>query len=214
MYATSSARENKREVLIRAVREIQLGALVVNSPSGFAASHVPMTVQEVGDELIVESHVARANPLWELAVTGCEALAIFQGPQAYIHPGWMPRALAEGKAVPTWTYVAVHLQGQLKAIEHEAWLKRHLDQLALQNEAHRQEPWRLADAPDQLIDSLLKGIVGLELKVRSIEGSWKMGQSLTDTDRLAVIDGLVASGTLNDQLVATTMKQLFAPEQG
>jgi transcriptional regulator len=214
MYATPSARENDREVLIHAVREIQLGALVANSPSGFAASHVPMTVQEVGDELIVESHVARANPLWELAVTGCEALAIFQGPQAYIHPRWMPRAFAEGKAVPTWTYVAVHVQGHLQAIQEETWLRRHLDQLALQNEAHREEPWSVADAPDLLLNSLLKGIVGLQLKVRTLEGSWKMAQGLTETDRLSVIEGLVGSGTPNDQLVAATMKQLMAPKDG
>ena len=216
MYAAPKARESRRDVLLATIREIQLATIVVSSPSGFAASHVPVTLRQEAGDILVDCHVARANTLWEVAGQGCECLAVFQGPHAYVHPGWMPSSTAEGKAVPTWTYVAVHLHGQIRAVEDEIWLRRHLDQLASTNEAHRPKPWRLSDASPELIASLLNDIVGLELTVRTMEGIWKMAQGLPDGDRLGVVEGLAASERTAEREVAAVMRRLMtsSPSEG
>ena len=86
MYAPHQFREERRDVLVAAMRDIQLAAVVTSGPDGLVATHAPVVVREQADELFLEFHVARQNPHWQLA--GASSLMIFQGPQAYIHPGW------------------------------------------------------------------------------------------------------------------------------
>ena len=42
----------------------------------------------------------------------------------------------------------------------------------------------------------LKGIVGLEIEIRQIEGKWKVSQNRSDADRTSVSDAFKASGDI------------------
>jgi transcriptional regulator len=170
-----------------------------------------MLVQErVAGEMVLEGHVSRANPLWKLS-RQTPALAIFQGPQAYIHPGWYPTKKQDGRAVPTWNYIAVHVHGSVSAVQDEKWLEEHLQELTLRNEAARREPWAISDAPPDFIGALMKGIVGLRLTISGIEGNWKMGQKHPLENRLGAARALAASERHADQEVGAEMQALAAP---
>lgn len=112
MYAPSQFRESRAEVLAAAIRDIQLATLVTSTPDDDLASHVPMVLKEMDGRLVLDTHVARANPHWRALRTGGRpSLAIFQGPQAYVSPSWYESKRQHGKVVPTWNYVAVHARG-------------------------------------------------------------------------------------------------------
>jgi transcriptional regulator len=208
MYIAPHSREERREVLLRAIHDIHFGVLVVSSIGALEASHLPMLVREEAEgEIVLEGHVSRANPLWKLC-DQTPALAIFQGPQAYIHPGWYPTKKLDGRAVPTWNYIAVHVHGALSAVEDGSWLARHLQELTARNEDHRPEPWSISDAPADFIGSLMKGIVGLRLKVRRIEGNWKMAQKQPLENRIGAAQGLAASASEGDQEVGAIVARL------
>lgn len=210
MYTSPTTREDRPEVLVAAIRSIQFGALVVMSSDGLSASHIPMLVREGADGATeLEGHVARPNDLWRTAQAGVPALAIFQGPQAYIHPGWFPTKKADGKAVPSWNYIAVHAHGTLEAVEDETWLRSHLSDLSDLNEAGRPEPWALTDAPEDYLKAMINAIVGVRLRVDRLEGNWKMGQKQKLENRLGMIDGLLASDRSEDHEVAKTMRDLL-----
>lgn len=210
MYATPTTREERQDVLVAAIRGVGFGALVVMGDDGLSATHIPMLVRELPNgEVELEGHVARPNDLWRVAGSGVPALAIFQGPQAYIHPGWYPTKKADGKAVPSWNYIAVHAHGRLEAVEDAAWLRAHLADLTDMNEAHRPEPWALTDAPKDYLDAMIGAIVGLRLRVGRLEGNWKMGQKQRLENRLGAIDGLLASVSTEDHDVARTMRDLL-----
>lgn len=210
MYTSPTTREDRQEVLVAAIRSIQFGALVVMSGDGLSASHIPMLVREGPDGAVeLEGHVARPNDLWRVAQSGVRALAIFQGPQAYIHPGWYPTKKADGRAVPSWNYIAVHAHGTLEAVEDGAWLRSHLSDLSDLNEAGRPEPWALIDAPEDYLAAMMGAIVGLRLRVGRLEGNWKMGQKQRLENRLGAIDGLLASASTEDQDVARVMRDLL-----
>ena len=49
---------------------------------------------------------------------------IFQGPEAYIRPGWYPSKAEHGKVVPTWNYAAVHAYGRLRVMNDQAGCSR------------------------------------------------------------------------------------------
>ena len=207
MYATASARESRDDVLLNAIRDIQLASIVISAAGSFLASHVPMTVSS--DARRLRCHVARANPIWEQVGSGCPALAIFQGPHAYIHPGWFISVTPNDGAVPTWTYIAVHVHGRLTVVEDGTWLRAHLADLTSNNEAHRPEPWSLSDVPAAHMEALVEEIVGLELTIERMEGSWKMAQSLPDADRIAVAEALSRSDRPRETEVAIVMQQLL-----
>lgn len=184
MYAASHFREERPGVLIAAAREIGFALVVTRD---LQASHLPIFVSEEETGLVLEAHVARPNPLWRAEGP---AMAVFQGPQAYVSPGWYPTKNEHGKAVPTWNYAVVHFHGQLEAIDDEGWLLGHLDRLSRANEAFRPEPWTIHEAPEGYIEGLTKAIVGLRLRVERMEGSWKMSQNQPEVNRLGVVEGL------------------------
>lgn len=182
MYRPEKFVEDRRDVLIGAIRSIQLAAIVTPTAAGIEVTHAPM-VARAGDgsgpgaaELELESHFARANPHWKAVVEGAPSVAIFQGPHAYVSPTWYPSKREHGKVVPTWTYIVVHAHGRFEAVEDGDWLRRHLDDLTAANEAARAEPWQVADAPERYIETLSRGIVGLRLRVDRLEGAWKINQ--------------------------------------
>ena len=206
MYVPQQFREERRDVLAAAMRDIQLAAIVTQDADGPCATHAPVVVREEGDDLLLEFHVARQNPHWQLA--GQKSLAIFQRPQAYIHPGWYRSKAEHGRVVPTWTYVMVHAHGTLAAMESEAELLAHLNQLTSRNEAGREEPWAVSDAPEKYIQGMTRAIVGLRMKVERLEGSWKLNQHKSDGDRTGVQAGLAAETDTDAQAISALMRGL------
>ncbi|GAA3255982.1 FMN-binding negative transcriptional regulator [Sphingomonas yabuuchiae] len=169
-YPPRAFRETREEVLLKAVAEIGLASLVVIRDGVPEAVSLPMIATRDGEALILEGHVALANPVWRLAEGGTAALAIFQGPHAYVHPGWYPTKREHGKVVPTWNYVVVQAHGVLSVTRDPEWLAAHLARLTETREAGRAEPWSMDDAPVDFIYGLQRGIVGLTLHVARLEG--------------------------------------------
>jgi len=207
MYVPRQFREDRTDTLARAVRSIQLAALVTPGPDGLQVSHVPMVLHEdAAGTWTLQTHVARPNPHWSLA--GAASVAIFQGPQAYVSPSWYPAKREHGKVVPTWNYIAVHAHGTLETMDDGPALLSHLNNLTDANEAGRDQPWHVADAPADYVGALSRAIVGLRLRVSRIEGAWKMIQHRTAADRLGTIAGLASDP--HGQAVAEIMQGLEA----
>ena len=95
------------------------------------ATHLPTVLKTDGASPLgrIECHVARPNPHWKTFAPDIDALMIFQGPEAYIRPGWYPSKAEHGKVVPTWNYAVVHAYGRLEAVEDPAWLLAHVSEL-------------------------------------------------------------------------------------
>lgn len=213
MYVPRQFREERRDVLARAVRSIQLATLVTPSADGLQVSHVPTVLKEAEDGgWTLSSHVARPNPHWTLAEDSVASVAVFQGPQAYVSPSWYATKREHGKVVPTWNYIAVHAHGALEAVEDQAWLLDHLNDLTNANEAGREHPWEVADAPADYVQGLTRAIVGLRLSVSMVEGAWKMIQHRSQGDRLGTICGLEADP--HGQEVVEIMRTLEAARVG
>ena len=190
MYRPPAFREDRLEVLRAAIRAHPLATLVTHGSNGLQANLLPfvLATDEGGD--ILRGHLAKANGQIEDLRSGAEALAIFQGPQAYITPSWYVTKRETGKVVPTWNYVVVQVRGKTNVIDDPAWLLAQVEELTAQQEHPRDEPWAVTDAPPSFISSQLKGITGIEIPVERIEGKWKASQNQPDSNRVGVIDGL------------------------
>lgn len=190
------------------MRAHPLAALVTLSPSGLEANHVPLQLlADAGPHGLLRGHVARANPLLR-DLQLLDALVIFQGPQAYVSPGWYPTKRVTGKAVPTWNYMVVHAHGPLRIVEDADWLRAQLQALTATHEAPQARPWSMDEAPPDYIATLLKAIVGIEIPIARLEGKWKLSQNQPQPNRDGVIAGLAALGDARAQDVADHMQAL------
>jgi transcriptional regulator len=216
VYSRDEAKETRIDVLHKAMRDIRLGTLVVADDEGLPhAAHVPFVLKTHGDVssfethiASLETHVARANPLWKLLKEPRPVLALFQGPQAYIRPSWYPAKKEHGKVVPTWSYVAVHARGHANTMSDMNHLLTHVRELSDEQERMQIKPWSVDDAPDGFISTLARGIVGITVQITALEGVWKMNQHRSDADREGTIGGLSEQQEPGARSVAEIMREI------
>jgi len=196
MYLPKHFEETRSEALHELIRAHPLGMLVTLNGAGLQANSVPfiLDADPAGGPGILRAHVARANPLWRETRGDVEALVVFQGPQAYISPGWYASKAEHGKVVPTWNYVMVQARGTLRAVDDADWLRAFVTRLTTKHEAVQAQPWAVADAPADYIDTMLRAIVGIEIPLTALTGKWKVSQNRPAADRAGVVAGLTAVG--------------------
>jgi len=166
------------------------------------ATHLPLLLdREAGSQGRLIGHFAKANPHWQSAVQQ-RVLTIFQGPHAYISPGWM----AAQNTVPTWNYVAVHAYGRLTLIDDRERLAALIRRMVETYERPRATPWSVDFPEPDFIDKLLNAIVGFEIEIERLEGKWKLNQNHPVERRERIIAGLRSTGRTEELAVAKLMQ--------
>jgi len=205
MYRPAAFRQDDLTALHAQIESTGLALLTSNGPEGLQATHLPLLLAaEDGEFGTLYGHFARANPHWQ-ALDGQEALAVFSGPDAYVHPGWYPGKAEHGRVVPTWNYIAVHAWGPVETFDEPARLLELLARLTARHEAGRPRSWSLDDAPAEYIERQLRAIVGFALPIRRLEGQWKLSQNRQAADHAGVREGLAASDNPRDRELAARM---------
>jgi transcriptional regulator len=191
MYNPQWFKEERVEVLQRAIETISFGTFVTSGKSGLLASHIPMMVERSeGAFGTIQGHLARGNNQWRDTNAGSHALAMFVGPHAYISPSWYQTHRDDGKVVPTWNYIAIHASGRPVFFDDAERLLRFVTKLTVHFEDTYSSRWSVADSPEDYVASQLKAIIGFEMPIESLEGKWKLGQNRPEADRKGAIEGL------------------------
>ena len=203
VYLPPAFTEARPEVLVEHIERYDFGLLVSHGSARLVASHIPFLTERDGEQLHLHGHLARPNPQVADLERGGEVLAIFHGPHAYISPNWY----ATGPSVPTWNYIDVHAYGTLRLVEDDEWLRRFLARLSERHEVRNPIAWRMQDLPEAYVETMLKGIVGLDITVTRLEGKFKLSQNRPAADRPAVIAALESQTDPNSHAVARLMRE-------
>jgi len=192
MYLPTHFAETRPEVLHAALRDHPLGLLITQDAAhAVDVNPIPFLFDATrGPHGTLRGHVARANPVWREASAAHDTVVVFQGPQAYVSPGWYATKAESGKVVPTWNYVTVVARGTLRVIDDRDWLRGLVGALTAQHEAAQAVPWKVDDAPPDYIDTMLNAIVGIEIELASLQGKWKVSQNRPAKDREGVAQAL------------------------
>jgi transcriptional regulator len=187
MYLPSHFRSPSQAAERQLIRQHPLATLVWTDVDGLRATPLPMLLREEGEQLVLAAHLPRANPLVAHLMAGAQRLlAVFNGPEAYISPNWYPGKAETHRRVPTWDYATVHAHGTAEVHDDRDWVRAQLHALTTQQEASQAKPWGLHEAPADYIDTLLKVLVGVELKVTRLGAKFKVSQNHSLADRLGV----------------------------
>ncbi len=204
MYSPAHFRIDDLDDCLDIVERRGFGTLVISVDDALEATPIPWVVRRgpLGSARLL-GHVSKANPMARLA-DETTALVVVDLLDGYVSPGWYPSKAEHGRVVPTWNYVSVHLHGEVRCVTDEAWLRDQVGRLTARHEATMAQPWSMDDAPADYIDTMLRGIVGLEFLVERAEGKAKLSQNRTATDVEGVVRGLQrvpGAGALADEMV-------------
>jgi transcriptional regulator len=219
MYLPPHFQETDIAAMHALIRAHPLATLVIRGSAGFAADPLPFLLdagagEGDGGPGLLLAHVARANPLWREALAGNdEALVIFQGPSAYVSPGFYPSKAESHRVVPTYNYSAVHAHGRIAVHDDVRWLRGLVARLTRRFEAAEPQPWRMTDAPAEFIDAQLANIVGIEIRIERLEGKAKLSQNRDAADRRGVVDGLRARARGDDEAVALEVERRLGAQR-
>lgn len=202
MYTPPAFRDDDPAGIRAAIRAARLANLVTATAAGPMATPLPLHLEDgEGEHGVLYGHLARANPQWKHPALG-DGLAIFMGPDAYVTPSWYATKQETGKVVPTWNYVSVQASGPVEFFDDPERLLAVVTRLTEVHEAERASPWAVADAPADFIQAQLRGIVGLRMPIRRLEGKRKMSQNRPAADRANVAEGLSQSLRLAEREAA------------
>jgi transcriptional regulator len=170
------------------------------------ASALPFHIDYANDgSPRVNFHVARANPLADLAARGGAWLVNTLGADAYVSPDWY----ASPDQVPTWLYQTVHLTGPVRVMAPDE-LTQHLDDLAEKFEGWLapKPPWTAEKVTPGRRKMLMKAITGIAMSVETVEGSFKLNQHKSDADQTAIVAALGAQDDPGSRAIAAAMAAL------
>ncbi len=195
MYVPAHFTEYRIAVLHELIHASTLATLVSMTADGMIASHVPLMLDpDPAPYGTLIGHLAKANPHATAANARVQTLVIFHGPDGYITPSYYAAKQEHGKVVPTWNYAAIHAYGALEAFDNPARLLEVVTRLTRRHEKTRTKPWAVSDAPEDFVQNMLRGIVGIALPIMRLEGKVKMSQNRPAADVAGVIDGLRQDG--------------------
>jgi len=170
MYSPPYNQLENRAELIELMRAHNFVLLVTGTGGTLHASHLPVVIEDSGETLKLDMHMARANAQWREFFDE-EVLVVFSGPHAYISPRWYEQK----PRVPTWNYAAVHAYGIPRLItEKEA---KHASQRRLIASLDPEWLPKFDALPGEYVSTMLEGIVNFEIPVSRIETRWKLSQN-------------------------------------
>lgn len=201
MYIPEFNRQEDRATALAFMRANPF-AILVSTVEGIPfATHLPLLVEEAGDQVVVRGHMAKANPHWKSMQAGQESLIMFHGPHAYISP-----SLYEiRESVPTWNYAAVHVYGEPTLFSDEEGLTEILHHMIHTFESSYMAQW--SELTDQYRRRMMKHIVGFEIKAKRLEAKFKLSQNRTKGEQERVMQSLSQSRDSNISGTAELMQQ-------
>jgi len=199
VYIPEHFRNEDRATALAFMRTNPFAILVSNAEQLPFATHVPVVIRQVGENLSIRGHVAKANPHWRHLQADPKCLMIFHGPHAYISP----MNYETREVVPTWNYGAVHVYGETRTYSSNEELLSMLHDLIPTFEAAYGEQW--ASLSEAYRQRMLSHIIGFEIAVTRLETKLKLSQNRTKQEQQNIIDSLGAS---SDTAISGTARMM------
>lgn len=203
MYRPTTFQEDNVDKLVAFMKANSFATLVSIVDDIPFASHIPLVVTIQEDVVKLTGHLAKPNPQWHSFETS-ESLAIFTGAHAYVSPTLYEKR----ESVPTWNYIAVHAYGFPQIItlnDSQELMDRMINKMIGTYEADFQSHWR--SLSHQFREGMMNGIVGFEMPVTRLEGTYKLSQNRSQAEQQSVSKALLQSPDSAARTVGYEMAQ-------
>ncbi|MES2864725.1 MAG: FMN-binding negative transcriptional regulator [Bacteroidota bacterium] len=202
MYIPDIYKNENRSEILRFIEENSFAILVNQSNDKINATHIPLFIEESNDnQLVLSGHISKLNPQCENFGENGTVLAIFSGAHSYISSSWY-----DYEEVPTWNYMAVHVEGKIEILNEEQKLL-HLENLVNKYEKNSEKPISTKSLSKETM-SQANGILAFNIIVQNIDAVKKLSQNKSENNKKSIISHLEKSGNEGSKIIANEMKNL------
>jgi len=203
-YRPPHVRADDRGPLLALIATHPLATFITVVDDEPVVTYLPMLARLEDDTLYLEGHIARANNQWR-AGDG-RGTALFRVAEHYVSPTWYATKRINGRVVPTFDYIAVEARGNVQFIHDTEWLREFVARLSIAEENKVGANWRIEDAPEDYMESQLKAIVGVQMRVDALIGLFKVNRHHPAENVAGVIAGLEQLGSADAMAIAAMMR--------
>lgn len=202
MYMPPQFNAKDPAIALELMRAHPFASLISNDDDGLPfVTHLPLVAeQRESDQLALLGHCAKPNPHWRYLQARPQAVVTFLGPHSYLSPSVYP----DLARVPTWNYLVVHCTVEARLIEEPMAKDALLKKLIGEHEPGYAQQWR--DLGEEFQLKMLAGIVGFELRVRSLQCKVKLNQHRRESH--AAMHAVYSAGTPDEKALAAWMERL------
>jgi transcriptional regulator len=167
------------------VREQMLALVVTSAGNDTLTTPLPLLADTDATGAVTSflGHFALSNPQVELVRRQPRALILFQGPHAYISPGWVSRP---GWA-PTWNYMLAQFQAEISLLPQDN--DEAIRALVTALEGDGPDSWRV-ERVGKRYAPMVQRVVAFRAAVVSSRGRFKLGQDETDETFAEIVAAL------------------------
>lgn len=164
-YPVNHFLENKETILRTFIEHFPLANLICAENNEIYTSYLPL-LWKGKDELV--GHLDKQNPQVKLLKNGKQVKVVFNGPAAYISPSHF-----DTNELPTFNYCKVEVVGEVCTIT-EAMLKEEI--ISLTKLLEKKEAAYQLTKDEERLHHLVHYIYGFKIKIKHIQGRFKMSQ--------------------------------------
>ena len=178
-YPPKHFQETNFENIIKTIQQFPLATIISAKDSKIWTTHLPLIYNNSNEKYgKLIGHIDKFNEHAQWLQNDLPCSILFHGPEAYISP-----SLFEGKHLPTYNYIKVHIDGNAKRIENADAVKESIVTMTKQLEGAAQA--FVLQKDDVRMARLIDYIVGFEITITSWEGKFKLSQDKTTADKKA-----------------------------
>lgn len=205
MHPNPIFRETDTITALTLASEIGFGTLSINGPETPLMAHVPFVI----DGNCALLHLVRSNPIARAINSTTPAKIAVTGPHSYISPDWY----GIEDQVPTWNYVAVHLEGVLSPLPAND-LPHILEDLSEEFETRLlPKPVWKADKMDPVaLQKMMRMILPYRFEITDVQSTFKLNQNKPDDVRLSAAEHLRDHGIGSETQRLANMMKTYSPK--
>lgn len=202
MYIARKNEAPNKEAVIEFIKKHSFAVVTSVVDKQITGVHIPLEINVEGEDIFLSGHVSISNSICEAIKGNKQALVIFSEPHAYISSSWYDHV-----NVPTWNYIAVHINGQFQQVDKTEMLKD-IKQMVDKYEAGRKDRFHLEHMSEEMLDAHLNGLMAFKIKVNKVEANFKLSQNRKDKDYDNIIEKLTNTADPMNKNIAAEMRNI------
>lgn len=183
--------------MLEVIKSFPLATLISVKDHAPLITHLPLIFKASDGTLI--GHIDIFNPQAELLKDNHPITVIFSGPQCYISP-----SIYSTEQLPTWNYIKVHLNGNVRAIESQEALKASL--IAMTEFLEQPDHKYILEPDNPRMARNLTYIKMFEITITHWEGKFKLSQDKKPKDMVRAKEELIKS---NQKSIEQFLNRVF-----
>lgn len=201
MYKLPYFTESNKDEVISFMQQYPFITLICNDGKQSAATQIPVLFDIKEDEVVLRAHIMRKTDHHLALEQNKDVLVLFQGPHCYVSSSWYTEKMGA-----TWNYLTVHARGTTHLLDENETIGL-LRDLTAKYEADQEQPLLIDEMPEGHVSSLVKAIVGIEIKLYDIYPIFKLSQNRDDGSYINIVNQLLKTDDTDAHKVAAEMKR-------